>query len=202
MSQPLSDTMTLSDILSLVALVIAVLAALSSYFAAKKFGDVAGTNAAIRYEEGKATRARLIALQALLNQVAVIREMAHHNSKLQVGPGVITTESAIRMPVTTLETALLSRESVLLDESKNYSNSELFSSIAEYLAEAHSTNALVDLRLAMTISEGTGMARNALPDVIQKIRDSSERLPKILDRLEDCLTAELDSQIAATMENQ
>ncbi len=49
---------------------------------AQEFGDMAGTLAAIEYEEEKDAKAQIIALQALLNETERIRETAERNSQL------------------------------------------------------------------------------------------------------------------------
>jgi hypothetical protein len=95
-----------------VEILIAVVTIAASIIAAWKFGDVAGTRAAIEYEEKKQARARLVAVQALLNEVKRIRALAEHNSKLNPREA---HQNAVKLPTAALETAFQAGESNLLD---------------------------------------------------------------------------------------
>jgi hypothetical protein len=54
---------------------------LASYYIARRFGDLAGTDAATKYEEEKEKRERVAALQALLNQVGLATKIAQENAR-------------------------------------------------------------------------------------------------------------------------
>ena len=66
-------------IMSSIGVALSVLTIIASFFVAKKYGDVAGVNAAIKYEEEKTGKARSAALKGLSNQVALIRQLAQAN---------------------------------------------------------------------------------------------------------------------------
>lgn len=176
-----------------------------AYYLAKKYGDVAGTKAAIEFEKEKAAKARIAALQSLLNEVIRIRDLAHHNSTLVHDSHSI--QSVVRMPVTAFETAFLSGESSLLDlldEGNSDSDEEFVSvgtpglrsvskplaSVTAYLTEAYSINALVDIYLGLVRGlSSTEKARRA--DAINQIIDKSQGLSEILDQLEKHLRHKL-----------
>ena len=95
------------------------------------------------------------------------------------------------MPVSAFETALVSRQSPLLGESKDTPHlTELLKAMREYLTEAYCINALVEVRLAAIVSYGTGREQREHPT--QEIKARSDNLPEILDRLEECLGRELE----------
>ena len=173
-----------------------------AYYLAKKYGDVAGTKAAIEFEKEKAAKARIAALQSLLNEVIRIRDLAHHNSTLVHDSHSI--QSVVRLPVTAFETAFLSSESSLLDEGNDdfdresvgvgtpglRSVSEPLASVTAYLTGASSINVLVDMYLGLVRGlSSTEKAR--IVDAINQIIDKSQGLFEILDRLEKYLRCEL-----------
>jgi hypothetical protein len=175
----------ISLLISIVAIVVSV--ALSrrtlekSEEIAQKYGDLAGTKAAIQHEEEKAAQARTIALLALSNEVERILEFARHNAELDPG----SYPSAIRMPVTALETAFLSGESVLVGE---WEDSELLDFVRSYLTGAYSINASIDFYLTFPGSLGTAKAAgDHMVRLATEIRDRSQELVKDLCRLEEHL---------------
>jgi hypothetical protein len=162
-----------------------------AYYLAKKYGDVAGTEAAIEFEKEKAAKARIVALQSLLNEVMRIRDLAHHNSKLTRHHGS-SIQSVVRMPVAAFETAFLSGESSLFAEGKG-DTLEPFASVTAYLTEAYSINVLIDIYLGLV--RGLSRAENSQrADVITEIVDKSQGLSEILDRLEKYLGCELEGR--------
>lgn len=78
-------------VVSIAAIIISVVVSLvalrvsnrESRKTAAEYGDVAGTRAAIQYEEEKAAKACFVAFHALLNEIARIRELVGHNGKLE-----------------------------------------------------------------------------------------------------------------------
>jgi len=175
-----------SDILAIIAIGVS---ALLSYYLAKRYGDVAGAEAAIKYQQEQAAKARVVALQSLLNEIERIRKLADHNSKQVVGPDV---HNVVRMPTTALETAFLSGESVLLEKWKDDSNFGILASVTDYLSEAYSINALVDLYLGLVrgLSTTEEHRRN---DTIRQIASKCQELSEILSRLEENLRRELEA---------
>lgn len=155
----------------------------------KWFGDLAGTKAARKYEEQKAGTARIIALQALLNELEIIQGMADQNAELASSRR--DNAVVLKMPTTALETAFLSGESRLLQEWSNES-AELLILVRDYLTEAHSINLLVESYLALLgglSSEESGWRR----DVVSSIGSRSQKVLQILPEIEDCLQRELDN---------
>ena len=178
--------MTTELVIAIVTLIVSIIA---SYLLARWFGDVAGTKAAIKYEEEKAEKARVVALHSLLNEVGRIRHLAHHNSKQFIGPEV---HSVVRLPVTALETVFLSGESVLLEKWQDNIASEVLASVTDYLTEAYSVNALIDLYLGLVrgLSSAEEHRRN---EIISQIASKSQGLIEVLDRLEKGLRGELQA---------
>lgn len=183
----LSEIQSSSIILSVIAILISVVSIFVSFLAAKWFGDVAGTKAAIKYEEDKSKSARMVALQTLMYEILRIQGFSKHNSGLEAEHGIITIESAIKIPVKAFETAFLSRESILIFPMNNDINNGLLVTVMEYLNKAYSINAFIELRLAFIKSLGTGPAHEMIPEVVRRIRDESHQLTLILNRLEEQL---------------
>jgi hypothetical protein len=149
---------------------------------AEKYGDLAGTKAAIQHEEQKAAQTRMVALRALSNEVARIQEFTRHNTELDPQ----SYPSAIRMPVAALETAFLSGDSVLVGE---WDSSELLDSVKSYLTRAYSINALIDLYLTFPGSLGTDTTAGAhMVRLATEIRDESQELVEDLHQLEEQLS--------------
>jgi hypothetical protein len=103
-----------------------------SYFIARKYRDVAGTLITLKKQEQHAARARVTALQHLLNEVARIRKLANHNSELVHGETGI-----VKMPMTAFETAFVSGSSDLSV------SSDLLDAVTDYLVKAD-TVSLID----------------------------------------------------------
>ena len=189
-----------------------IVATIVAIFVARKFGDLAGTNAAIEYEKEKDKRARRTALRALWNGYIRIRDMAHHNIELQQTSAI---QGVVKMPVTTFEAAFLSRESPLLGESEGKLDEEVpipempgngplpeplasryrilasqpLAAVTAYLTAAHSLNMLVDVYMTRT-KEGDSEHR-ARGDITRKIKEKSQRILEILKPLDDYLAREM-----------
>jgi hypothetical protein len=160
-----------------------------AFFLARHFGDVAGTKAAIEFEKEKAAKARVAALQSLLNEITIIRALATKNSELvhdSPKENVLLTQSVLRMPVTAFETAFLLSESSLLDERSDLS-SELLAPVKAYLTEAYSINALIDIHFGLVGGVYGGESIGWKQDVIRNIKRKCKGLKETLDRLENCL---------------
>ena len=159
---------------------------------AKQYGDVAGTKAAIEYEEQKTAKARVVALHALWNEVARIRAVAIQNHALDPRG---RHQNAIRMPVAAFETAFLSKESVLLE--KWQKESEFFADAKQYLLEAYFVNAQIDFFLSASGALANPLASEMMVHMTSQIVDRSKEVVKILTRLEEHLERELDKQTKA-----
>ena len=64
--------------------------------------------------------------------------------------------------------------------------------MTDYLLEADAINLLIDTYFAWTISSMTHATRGR-KDAVEQIKDLSNRLPEILDRLDTCLKSELET---------
>jgi hypothetical protein len=142
-----------------------------AWLIARKYGDVAGTLAARRFQEEDAKRARVTAFQSLINALARIRGVVEHyqSPAFSVGRGVP------KFPVTAFETAFVSGSPGLA------ASSELLDVVNNYLIAADSINSFIDICL----TKGGDWSR--------QIKQACTPLPGILDRLEDCLQRELST---------
>jgi hypothetical protein len=110
--------------------------------------------------------------------------MAHRNSQLvhQVSPPAI-----VRMPVAAFEAAFVSGSRCLSD------SPDLLDAVTDYLAEADTINLLIDTYFSLAPAIGTNQAAiSGREDALSRIRDTSKRVPEILDRLDMCLKSELE----------
>jgi hypothetical protein len=155
---------------------------------AKKYGDVAGTKAAIEYEEQKTAKARAVALQALVNDVGRARKISDFDTQ------ILPHQGAIRLPMLAFETAFLSGESILLGEWLQASGSELLESVTTYLAAASSINSLIDVHLSYSTGAGHASTTNLMHQACEDIRKQAGELDQILDQLDRQLRAELEKQ--------
>ena len=176
-----------------VAVVTCLLSGLIAWLIAKNYGEVAGQRAAEKFEKDRARKARIVAIQALSNETARLRNAAKHNCEL--GENEYRLYDAVRMPTVALETAFLSQESIFLHEWDPAFGSELLTSVNEYLVEADSLNMRIDLGLALIHIIGTYCETGTmLGDVKRHIQDQARLLVPILDRLEGYLSRELDDK--------
>lgn len=171
-----------------VNIAISVMSVIISYFLARHFGDVAGTKAAIAFEKEKASKARIAALRALLNEIEVIRGLAQQNS--EINPTESSQTIVLKMPVTTFETAFLSSESNLLDD-WGAGLQRLLVSVKAYLARAHAINTLRDYYLASVGQLSSSMSGLWRKDAANGVKEESCNLLKTLNQLEELLTQEL-----------
>jgi hypothetical protein len=128
---------------NIVAIIALLMSVVVSIVVSRKYGDVAGTKAAIAYEEQKTARARVVALQALVNEVGRARKIAAFNVEMQ------PHQSGVKMPTVAFETAFLSGESILLGGWLQASGSELLESVTTYLVVASSINSFIDVHLSL-----------------------------------------------------
>jgi hypothetical protein len=177
----------ISIAVSIIAIVVSIVVSLvalrlsnrESRKIAREYGDLAGTKAAIRYEEEKAAKARSVALHSLLNEIARIREFAIQNSKLEPRG---RHQNAIKMPVTALETAFLSKESVLLDRMMDEPG--LFAAAKAYLSEAYFINAQIDFFLSVSGALANPNVSEMMVHAMSQVRDRSHSMIEVLNQLE------------------
>ncbi len=171
-----------SLVLSIFAVLVSIAGIIVSYCVAKKYGDLAAVDATRRFHEEDAKRARLTALQLLVNEVERIQKVVDHNRQLE---SIAKIQSVTRMPVAAFETAFVSGERGL-SVSK-----ELLQAVTDYLACADSINSLVDIYPASITKLGTQLDRTG--DIIQQIVEASEhKLPENLERLRTYLREEIE----------
>ena len=148
---------------------------------AKKYGDRAGTQAAIAHEEKQAAKARRAALKALIAHVKLAQSIAQANTKANTGTGLP------RMPTAAFETAFVS-SAPRLDGS-----TELVQAVSEYLSQAYAVNSLVDQFLVYLGGPGSiPSAQGILPNITA----ACENLSGPLAILGECLQAEHDQSDA------
>jgi len=109
-----------------------------AWLIAKKYGDMAGTLAARRFQEEDAKRAGVTAFQSLINEVVRIREVANHYQS----PDFDTASGVPKLPVTALETAFVSGSPGLV------AGEGLVKAVSEYLVLADSINWLGELEFS------------------------------------------------------
>jgi hypothetical protein len=159
-------------VVSVISLVVSIIAA---YLVARKYGDVAGTLAARRFQEEDAARARVTALQSLMNEIERIRRVMEH---YDLSGARAESRGVPKMPVAAFETAFISGRPGLA------ASKELVDTVCDYLVLADSVNSLIEL-----YSPTFGMAgRINFPEICAACAPT----PGILDRLEDCLQRELE----------
>lgn len=142
-----------------------------AYFVAKRFGDVAGQDAARRFQEEDAKRARVTAFQSLINVVARIQKLVEYYQSPDFG-----TRGVPKLPVTAFEMAFVSGSPGLA------ASSELLDAVNNYLVLADSINSLIDIYLASQTRVGN----------LGEIRRACPPLSEVLNRLGDYLQRELD----------
>jgi hypothetical protein len=128
-----------------VMVLIAVFTLVGSYFIARRFGDVAGTKAAIKHEEEKAAKALRLACRALAAEVERVRHLAAHNSKLLTGSGVAPP---IKLPVSAFESAFFSQNAIL-DAAGAGADRQLLDAVLGYLTKAQAINSFIDFHLLL-----------------------------------------------------
>jgi len=160
-----------------VAVLGVVLSATVSLLAARKYGDVAGAEAARKFEKEDAQRARLSALRALVSAVELARKSTQFNINAHTGSGFA------RMPVGAFERAFVSGRPGLDPDQ------DLLDTVTGYLSRAYAVDFVVDVYLAHVAGPGSmTRAGNMLPD----IKTACDALPDALDTLSACLHDELD----------
>jgi hypothetical protein len=168
---------------NLAEIIFLLVGVVASFFVAKWFGDVAGTRAAIRYEEEKSRRARIGALRALLNQVELIKKLAQANAE---GDSILKSCGGLtKLPVQAFETAFVSGEPIASDDR------DLLDAVNGYLSEAYIINSVVDVYLSLAGGPGNIQASYA-SHTVEQVREACNTLPGVLNTLQMCLEASLE----------
>ena len=146
-----------------------------AFLVAKWYGDVAGTEAARRFQEEDAARARVAAFQSLISAVGRAREVVDC-----IMDGVSATIP--RMPTAAFEVAFVPGWPGLPASPK------LVDVVNDYLVIADSMNFAFDLY----VSRGGGEWANHMGTRPLVFESSGESIVEVLDRLEDYLERELE----------
>lgn len=167
--------------ISIISLVLSGLNIVILVYTAKRYGDVAGTIRIIQYEQEKATRARVVAIRSLINEVERIRKLVEHNSQSQ---------PILTLPTAAFEMAFLSGQSGLISDQK------LLDIATSYLTYADIVNTWINTRSGDT-SNTLGITH---PEVIKASlevkRLCTDFVPPILEQLKAALQDELDKEPA------
>ncbi len=177
----LIDIITL--LVAAVAVVVAVGGVAVSYLVAKRYGDLAGADAAIGYEEEKSRRARVAAFRALLNQVDLTEKLLQANAQ---GHSILEqSRGLVRLPVQAFETAFVSGEPILSDDR------ELLSAVNDYLTGAYIINSVISLHLSHETGPGSSETTRTGQQTVDQVRKACRALPQILTTLRVQLEADL-----------
>jgi hypothetical protein len=146
------------------------------------YGDLAGNNAAIEYEERKEKEKQVFALKALLNQVELVQMIAKSNTgRISYRPRLY---SFVELPTQAFETAFVSDKPLLSRQD------ELLEVVNDYLSKAYFINSKIRF---LTRLETTGMPEtmSAPQEIFHKVQENCEELADVLDKLENSLKAEI-----------
>ena len=189
-------------------IIIAAIGVLVAYLTARKYGDVAGTQAAIAHDEKKSKQARVFALKALWNPYLLIVNIATVN-RTRADEEYATT-GFIKMPVDVFEHSLFSQESPLLVGGASsikkpdflpdgpvsnalvndvqWLTEQPLASIMYYLIDAREVNELIDLQRKTT---GMSTVDYQLLNQTEPIRIICKRIVTNLEPLKKYLRIEL-----------
>ena len=171
------------SVLNAVALALSIVSIFVSVHVARKYGDVAGAKQIIEYERSRADEAHISALQSLANEVKRIQKLAEHNSQLNPDR---TAQPIARLPVAAFETAFVSG---MLASAVSQ---QLLDAATDYLVCADSINTLVDVYVAASPSGG-GRGMDHVHGAVRETKEvCTDKVPGILDRLDDAMRSELD----------
>jgi hypothetical protein len=168
--------MEIAIVLSVLSLVVSVVAVIVGYVTARKYGDMAAVKATRKFHEEDVARARVTALQSLINEVERIRGVVGHYD-----PSDTHAESrgVPKMPVAAFETAFVSGTPTLA------ASKELVRAVCDYLVHADSVNSLIGM-----YQPGPVMAPGRV--TFQDVCRACAPIPEILNRLNGCLHRELE----------
>lgn len=173
----------LSDYLSVLAIIVAVVAALASVILPIKYGDLAAVKATRKLHEEDTIEARKTAFQSLLCEVTRIRKAVHSNKTLdKTNP----KQGLLRLPTNAFERAFI------LGVPGLSVNQELLEAVTDYLTIADSSNSLIAYYYSLTIvsEERTHQTRrNLFNDVVNQ----TDQFPNVLNRIQLLLEQELEA---------
>lgn len=181
-----------------VGIITVIVSSIVAFLLARKYGDLAGTKAAIEFEKEKADKARLDALNSLLHEVERARSLANHNSAIK--PTAKGPRSVVRMPVTAFETVFLSGDSPFPSDNENVSVQEgvapvstLRDAISSYVTKAYAINLLIEMYIAL--ARGLSSAETSWRQtVLTQIINESKEFPPVLNKIEKGLKSYLHSK--------
>jgi len=188
-------SLSFGDVLAILIAVIGTIASVvTSNRTARKYGDLAGQKAAIRYAEEKYAMARIVTLKVLLNVMDMARTFAKFNVNIEMKFDN-SIEHVLIMPIVTVETAFLSKGSDLTPDDIDGSEK-----VINYLAEAHFVNQLIQRYLELSTQVGSDqMAQKR--KVLSQIHSKSEEIVVIIDKLTGYLNAELAKAVNFTSQS-
>jgi hypothetical protein len=136
-----------------IGIVISIIALVISVLIARYYGDVAGTNAAIKYEEEKSRNAFINTISSIKQKFESITYTAHYNSQVEATHGGLHV--FVKMPIEVIENAFYSPGSVLGEIMKG--NDEFQDALGQYFMGAYSINSLIDLYNSVVASTITSL---------------------------------------------
>ena len=170
-----------SIVLSVTGTLISIVSIVISVYVARKYGDVAGAARMIRYEQKRIEQARIAMLQSLINEVERIRKVIEHNSQ---------SEPALKVPTSAFEAAFTSGQSRLVP------SRELLSAVADYLTCADTINTWIRVYSVTMLGTQEAAKTQGMDALLEVKRLCTDRVPSILNRLENALQDELDKETA------
>jgi len=167
-------------VLPIISIVISGIAIIASYVIARKYGDLAGTKAAIEHEKEKEALARKAALVVLRNEVSMLKRYAEYNTGVKVEKH-LPIQRIYSMPTEPFEAAFLIKDSP-------FPNVQIvdIEVVADYITAAKNINNYLDfyadLRTAHGIDEGSRRE-----DALAQIKSESENIIGILEKIDQLL---------------
>lgn len=181
-----------------------VVTLVASYFLARWFGDKAGTEAAIKYEEEKDARAHIITLQRLLAESTRISTLLEENAERLKREGEVIKTIAY-LPTAIFKTASLSKESTLYTEKfpdENEIASLLISEILTYITRAELVNSYAETyRILLTVPY-ENRARAERAKIVAETARVCKEMRSEQERLEDYIRQELERARAQSQKKQ
>jgi len=154
---------------------IVLITLLSTWYMSYKFGDRAGTQASIKYDQQKEQERQEALLQGLKNQALLILSIVKENAaqKIKDGPHIPGQFNPfVEIPTVSFETALISGH---LGEKRK-------KSINKFLAQAYTINSLIGYYRIFAL------VQNCPTGIVGQIAKKNEEFIKNVEALRDCLS--------------
>jgi len=169
-------------------LIISIVGIVVSYFVARRFGDVAGTKAAIKHEEEKTAERRKKILVALHAQVESLPRINTHNQTATDKHGPPKHLLPIPYPIVPFETAIFSENGISVGD-------KTIQAATDYLLKARELNVLIEAlqnEHLSSIASGPQPANKAPTQ--QFIYDQAKtEMPQRIQSLMTCIESEQKS---------